>query len=876
MKQVLSLFLLLVINVSFSYSQTVITGNVKNRQKYPVSYATVTIQRVGESTISGFVTTDEAGRYQLTYNGTGDSLLVTVRGMMIEKTMRTISNRSATIDFTIDEKVNRLKEVSVKTNPVSRRRDTLSYVVGAFAGQSDRTIEDVLKKMPGIDVSSSGAISYNGKAISKFYIEDLDMLDGRYNLATRNIEAKDVASVQVYENHQPIKAETVFSDQAAINLRLKDSAKGIWALQALAGIGYKPMLWNAELTAMKFARNRQNITTYKGNNSGHTADEELLKHYDAGAALPTTGSMLSVSQPGVPNVAKKRYMDNRTNSVSVNQLVKIKDTELTANVNFYNERLNKEGYTSFTQYLPDADTPLVIEETTSNTSRENNLDVTLGVQQNKEMEYLRNKLDIQSSWSQTYTHLVSPDNKNYQHLDQPYFSIDNELSMIKRMGNHLLRLSFDVSYNDRPNQLCVSPAYYFSTDSLQTLSQEVVQKNINANLRTSYGLKLGRFTLNYTPRISIDLRKMTSALTATNNKGGFIPAADSMRNDLWYNSYQIGVDQDYTYRNSNNVMVRLTIPTYLSVITNNDRLASHTANYHRWIASPSLSADYSFSPSLKALASGYYRKSYGNMSDAYKGYILQTYRNLLRNTTDRLFENSGSGGHVGLEYRDVIRMLFFNVGGAYQHSHKNLLYGYNYDGIVGIKTTLDQPTNADTYSLHAGSSKILSLWHTKIEASVGMNRGKSELLLQNVLLPFHTKSYSVSAAFNTTPCKFFNLAYNFSWMRSSQWVEHANEDLPSMLTHSHNGDVWIFPTEHLSLNINIDYQYYNEAGNPNMTFVDALIRYSTKQTDWELECNNLFNASNYVSTVNTGMSTYINSYHLRPLSFLLKVRFKIM
>lgn len=201
MKQVLIILLLLIINVPSSYSQTVINGNVKNRQKHPVSNVTVTIQRMGESAISGFFTTDEAGRYQLTYNGTGDSLLVTVRGMMIEKKTRTIPNRSATIDFTIDEKLNRLKEVSVKANPVNRRRDTLSYVVGAFVGQSDRTIEDVLKKMPGIDVSSSGAISYNGKSISKFYIEDLDMLDGRYNLATRNIEAKDVASVQVYENH---------------------------------------------------------------------------------------------------------------------------------------------------------------------------------------------------------------------------------------------------------------------------------------------------------------------------------------------------------------------------------------------------------------------------------------------------------------------------------------------------------------------------------------------------------------------------------------------------------------------------------------------------------------------------------------------------
>ena len=139
--------------------------------------------------------------------------------------------------------------------------------------------------------------------------------------------------------------------------------------------------------------------------------------------------------------------------------------------------------------------------------------------------------------------------------------------------------------------------------------------------------------------------------------------------------------------------------------------------------------------------------------------ILQSYRNLLRNTTDHLLESSGSGARMGLEYRDVIRMLFFNVSGGIQHSHKNLLYGYNYDGIVGVKTTLDQSTNADTYSLFAGASKTLSLWHTKLEASAGWNRGKSELLLQNVIQPFHTKSYTIGTSLNTTPCQYLNLVY---------------------------------------------------------------------------------------------------------------------
>lgn len=500
--------------------------------------------------------------------------------------------------------------------------------------------------------------------------------------------------------------------------------------------------------------------------------------------------------------------------------------------------------------------------------------MTIGVQKNKDLEYLSNSLNVKSSWSKTYAYLTANDG-NYQQLNNPYFSVNNGLGMMKRWGKHLFRVRFDVSYNNRPHELRVSPAYYFGSDSLQMLSQEITQKNITANLRTSYGLTVGNFTLNYTPHLSMDLRKMASALTATDRLGNFIPAADSMRNNLWYNSYQVGIDQDYTYKKGNALRMRLIIPTYLSIITNDDRLADNSVSYFRWIVNPSLTSDYSFTPSFKAVANGYYRKSYGSMSDVYKGYILQSYRNLLRNTTDHLLESSGGGAHMGLEYRDVIQMLFFNIGGGYQQSRNNLLYGYNYDGIVGVKTTFNQSTNADTYSLFAGASKTLSFWHTKLEASAGWNLGKSELLLQNVIQPFHTKSYTVGISFNATPCQYFNFAYSFEWMKTEQWVANGDGSLPALLTHSHNGKVWIYPTERLSINFNVDYQYFNESSAPNIVFADALIRYAYKTVDWELECSNLFNARRYVVVVHSNMSTSINSSQLRPFNLLLKVRFKL-
>ena len=662
----------------------------------------------------------------------------------------------------------------------------------------------------------------------------------------------------------------------AMYLKLKEGAKGVWAVQMLAGFGYQPILWNAELTGMRFSKNQQHISIYNGNNNGHTADEELMKHYDTGAAALATGGMLSVTQPDIPDIEKKRYTDNSTHSISTNQLVKLKELELTTNINFYNEQLDKEGRSLFTQYLPNAATPLVIEEITENTSKENNLNVSLGVQQNKELIFFRNRLNIRTSWNRTFTNLADgKTNTAHQHLDNPYFSVDNELSMMKRVNNHLFRIHLDVAYKDCPHLLRITPAFYFSPDSLKMLSQQVEQKYINANLHTSYGVSLGRFTLNYTPKISIDLRKLTSGLTGNDWNNNFISAADSVRNDLWYNHYQIGIDQDYTYKQNNKLRVRLLVPVYLSVISNNDCLADNSTNCQRLVLTPSLMADYSISQSFKTVASAYYHKSYGSMDDAYKGYILQSYRNLLRNSTDRLFENSGSGGQLGIEYRNVIRMFFLNIGGSYQHGRKNLLYGYDYDGIVGTKSTINQPTESDYYKLYVTSSKGIKFWQTKFELLMGMNSTRSDLLLQNIIQPFHTNSYTAGGVINTTPCRFFNLSYNFAWLKIRQWVTLGDEKLPSMQTYSHNAKVWMFPSKKLSINLNFDYHHNDQVDNSQMFFMDATVKYSNRQVEWEFESANLFDVRCYMSSSYSNMGTYISSYQLRPRNFLFNVRFKL-
>jgi len=247
------------------------------------------------------IVADESGNYMLNFTTTSDS--VTVRASMLGYSTfkKNVPSRVGRLDIALLGGT-MLKEVVVVGDKVTERGDTITYNVSAFKREADRVIGDVIKKMPGIEVNDNGRIKFNGKDVKNFYVEDMDLLQGRYGIATNNISADDVASVQVYQNHQPIRAlkDLIPSEDVTINLKLKTSAKGTWSLSAMGGAGYKPALWAAEAIGMYFGRGMQNITTYKGNNCGIDVNAEMQMLTDGGILKFANKSPLTVSLPASP------------------------------------------------------------------------------------------------------------------------------------------------------------------------------------------------------------------------------------------------------------------------------------------------------------------------------------------------------------------------------------------------------------------------------------------------------------------------------------------------------------------------------------------------------------------------------------------------
>lgn len=174
-------------------AQADICGFVKLRSGLGIDFASVIVSPSNSpKTILGSTFTTEDGSFKLSVDSDCESFILKVSSMEISPTTITIPNRSGSYDIIVEKRVVELREVVVKAKKIYSQGDTVNYNVASFLSQSDQSIADVLRKMPGITVSDAGQVSYQGKPIKNFYIEGLDLMKGHYGVATNNIAPNNI------------------------------------------------------------------------------------------------------------------------------------------------------------------------------------------------------------------------------------------------------------------------------------------------------------------------------------------------------------------------------------------------------------------------------------------------------------------------------------------------------------------------------------------------------------------------------------------------------------------------------------------------------------------------------------------------------------
>ena len=198
----------MLLSAASASAQVVIYGSVRAiGTAEGVADANIMLQDVEGKALYDYCISDSEGNYSLEYSGDREKIRVVVTGFNIQPQSRDIEARAQRIDFDVEYSDLEIREVVVRASSVERHSDTITYNVATFINATDHSIGDVLRKMPGLTVGEAGDIKYNGRAISKLYIEGMDMLNGRYGIATNNIQARDIACTKQITKKQWMKYE---------------------------------------------------------------------------------------------------------------------------------------------------------------------------------------------------------------------------------------------------------------------------------------------------------------------------------------------------------------------------------------------------------------------------------------------------------------------------------------------------------------------------------------------------------------------------------------------------------------------------------------------------------------------------------------------
>jgi len=245
MKHILILFILLSLGASVSAQTYTLHGDVEDTVHSPIPFTTISLLQPQDSTLQYFGVCNNQGSFEIKDVPKG-RYLMQAAFLGFKTWYRTIEVPNGSNNYlgriTMKRFANELEELQVKGEkvPITLKRDTVEYNAGSFKTKPDANVEDLLKKLPGVQVDKSGNIKAQGEDVRKVLVDGKEFFSNDPKVATKNLPADAINKVQVFNKHSDASEFTGIDDgtrEKTINLQLKDSKKNGYFGDVQAGYG---------------------------------------------------------------------------------------------------------------------------------------------------------------------------------------------------------------------------------------------------------------------------------------------------------------------------------------------------------------------------------------------------------------------------------------------------------------------------------------------------------------------------------------------------------------------------------------------------------------------------------------------------------------
>ncbi len=631
---------------NLSAQQIRVSGFVKDKTFNPIPSATIQLKSANNSfQKQQYAFSDNDGYFSLNINPAIDApwfLIASYLGYKRDTILIEFEQiRSGKIEtsFILKPDNQVLDEIYIKARKgIQTDNDTTNYRVTDFTTPNDRNLEDVLKKMPGMDVKQDGTIFFKGKKISKVLLDGDDLTGDGYKVLTKNIRPEFVKDVQAIDNYVDdiLLKGIINSDDIVLNLKMNNPKALFGSIDAGGGNNQR---FRAVGNAVSYLNKTKAYITTGANNIGQP-QTNLLSLFDEDQRIPSSDKIIhhqvTATNPFDPN----KFIINNSSLLSANAVKMVSDNfKIKANFHLINDHLSNESTVNNNYFLPN---DFSTKDQSNNNSRNQTIygngigDYLLSSNSRlwTKFEYTYNPYRFASETFSSFNEQATDRiNQKQQDFSRNLFAeskytlkLNEGLALI--LGGQLIKERMEQDY--RPGSLLFKSSSLFNNSS--EIRQDANQRNDQFQMSSDILYRKNLHYLNLSIGYNYQQTKLNTDLFYQDTTS-WTSLGESFRNDSPVKDSRFYANTKYTFDNN-----RLKLQAQLLTTRVNTFVFEKDSTFI--VFQPQLGLKWQVKD-IQTLSMSYkYRNIELNPFEYYKNLILTDFRSTSRGLTD--FYNFGT------------------------------------------------------------------------------------------------------------------------------------------------------------------------------------------------------------------------------------------
>lgn len=862
-----------------------LTFSILDSLNHPVEGALITIETENGTGLA-FASSENEGNATIAFGATefGSDLRIKISSYNFKTIFIPLEKGKTHYTVQLENLDNVLAEVVVKGRKKPRivsAGDTLSYGVNDFKSQADRTIADVIRRLPGIEVNANGMIYFRGRPISNFYIEGDDLLGSKYTLASENIKADIVDSIQVIDDNQPIRVLQGIEagTNPAINLRLKNNAGFTWIKNIEAGIGI-PFSYNAVASAMAFKPEFKTLNLLKSNNAGtgYAFDMASIAVDNSQKWIEKNFSQdfLSTGNFYYPKLEISRWLFNNSTMASTNTLFKGKEhSSFKVNAHVLNETQTTAYSSIFSNYgLNDS---ISYTESAKENTNIKLAEVNLNYNANRRKIFIDEKLNLQIKSSNAHSNLISEAKPILQELQQPDFHLSNSFSSVQLLKNRIISRFFStIDFDNQPEYLTIFPGVLpqIINNGINYSSTKQNLTYTNFSTTNAFAIKLftGIIYHSYLAGLSYDRQQIKSSLNGIAEDGSTLAIDQDFYGQLLLNKFRPFLFSDWGIRNDKH---DFSASLYFKAPFINYDIESKDETFRKFIPSVNPTVRYKIKMGIENSMVLHYSLNHfeGNVQDIYAPAVLRDYRTIISKDLP-FYTRKEQAVAARLNLQNSLKILFANFSVNYSQLKMNYITAHVYSPESTILTAIPHDNIISQVKLSAGFSKYLFAIKTNVELKGATGFSRTSRLQDSTFFPVKNQNQTYEFILRKKIGSIISAGYKMSLQTNKAIIESSIEkNTKNAWTLQHQMTVDVFPISNLRFNLlfqskankidqTISSRFYTVDASASYLFEDPKIEISLKGT-------NLTGLKNYQEFYFSENSLFLTDFSIRPMTVML-------